>query len=223
MYAYFGFSKIGYFVSVFQTSPGGKNHTQYRFVSICQVRYYFSQTILNYYKGQGHIISKVKSFQRWNISYSFFDRSIINSFIITFYIINSWEYQLYLWGRQQTMLFQNQQFLNPSPLSSFLSSKFYASLSQRVIRRESKTDSYSKDLACIAFCVKTFEPIMIQTCSAPQNDRLIFSFVKDIKVGVKKMTRNRRKMIEKTADSLLLSKHSIQFSALFLLLSAFTK
>ena len=124
MYAYFG-SKIGYFVSVFQTSPGGKYHTQYRFVSICQVRYYFSQTILNYYKGQGHIISKVKSFQRWNISYSFFDRSIINSFIITFYIINSWKYQLYLGGRQQTMLFQNQQFLNPSPLSSFLSSKFY--------------------------------------------------------------------------------------------------
>ena len=34
------------------------------------------------------------------------------------------------------------------------------------------------------------------------------------------MTRNRRKMIKKTADSLLLSKHSIQFSALFLLLSA---
>ena len=44
--------------------------------------------------------------------------------------------------------------------------------------------------------------------------------MKDIKVGVEKMTRNRRKMIEKTADSLLLSKHSIQFSALFLLLSA---
>ena len=33
------------------------------------------------------------------------------------------------------------------------------------------------------------------------------------------MTRNRRKMIEKMADFLLLSKHSIQFSALFLLLS----
>ena len=35
---------------------------------------------------------------------------------------------------------------------------------QRVIRRESKTDSYSKDLlflACVAFCVITFEPIMI--------------------------------------------------------------
>ena len=42
--------------------------------------------------------------------------------------------------------------------------------------------------------------------------------MKDIKVGVEKMTRNRRKMIEKTADSLLLSKHSIQFSALFLVL-----
>ena len=32
------------------------------------------------------------------------------------------------------------------------------------LRRESKTDSYSKDLlflACVAFCVITFEPIMI--------------------------------------------------------------
>lgn len=35
------------------------------------------------------------------------------------------------------------------------------------------------------------------------------------------MTRNCRKMIKKMADSLLLSKYSIQFSALFLLLSAF--
>ena len=47
--------------------------------------------------------------------------------------------------------------------------------------------------------------------------------MKDIKVGVEKMTRNRRKMIEKTADSLLLSKHSIQFSALFLLLSVLNR
>ena len=31
-----------------------------------------------------------------------------------------------------------------------------------------------------AFCVIIFEPIKIQTCSAPQNDRLNFSFVKDI-------------------------------------------
>ena len=34
----------------------------------------------------------------------------------------------------------------------------------------------------IAFCVITFEPIKIQTHSAPQNDRLNFSFVKDTHV-----------------------------------------
>ena len=34
----------------------------------------------------------------------------------------------------------------------------------------------------IAFCVITFETIKIQTHSAPQNDRLNFSFVKDIHV-----------------------------------------
>ena len=34
--------------------------------------------------------------------------------------------------------------------------------------------------APFAFCVITFEPIEVQTCSAPQNDRLNLSFVKDI-------------------------------------------
>ena len=34
----------------------------------------------------------------------------------------------------------------------------------------------------IAFCVITFESIKIQTHSVPQNDRLNFSFVKDIHV-----------------------------------------
>ena len=34
----------------------------------------------------------------------------------------------------------------------------------------------------IAFCVIIFDPIKIQTHSAPQNDRLNFSFVKDIHV-----------------------------------------
>ena len=34
----------------------------------------------------------------------------------------------------------------------------------------------------IAFCVITFDQIKIQTQSAPQNDRLNFSFVKDIHV-----------------------------------------
>ena len=48
-----------------------------------------------------------------------------------------------------------------------------------------------------AFCVITFEPVEVQTCSAPQNDRQNLVFVKDIKVVVKKMTRNRRKVIGK--------------------------
>ena len=45
----------------------------------------------------------------------------------------------------------------------------------------------------IAFCVITFEQIKIQTHLAPQNDGLNFSFVRDIKVVVKKMGRNGRK------------------------------
>ena len=61
---------------------------------------------------------------------------------------------------------------------------------------EANSDCYGKDrmfFASFAFCVITFEPIMIQTCSAPQNDRLNFSFVKDIKVVVEKTARNCRK------------------------------
>ena len=46
----------------------------------------------------------------------------------------------------------------------------------------------------IAFCVITFEPIKVQTCSAPQNDRLNLSFVKDINVDGVKLARNGRKM-----------------------------
>ena len=38
-----------------------------------------------------------------------------------------------------------------------------------------------------AFCVITFEQIKIQTHSAPQNDRLNFSFVKDIHVDGKNL------------------------------------
>ena len=34
-----------------------------------------------------------------------------------------------------------------------------------------------------AFCVITIEPIEVQTRSAPQNDRLNLSFVKDTKEG----------------------------------------
>ena len=49
------------------------------------------------------------------------------------------------------------------------------------------------------FCAITFEPIEVQTCSAPQNDRLNLCFVKDTYVDGKKLARNGRK----TADSLL--------------------
>ena len=73
--------------------------------------------------------------------------------------------------------------------------------------------SYSKTTlvtATFEFCVITFEPIEVQTCSAPQNDRLNLVFVKDIKVDVEKMTRNRHKMIGKTGDSLVCTLHSIQ-------------
>ena len=45
-----------------------------------------------------------------------------------------------------------------------------------------------------AFCVRTFEPIKIQTSSAPQNDRLNLSFEKDIKVFGKQTARNHPRM-----------------------------
>ena len=45
-----------------------------------------------------------------------------------------------------------------------------------------------------AFCVITIVPIMIQTCLAPQNDRLNLSFVKDFHMVGKKMARNGWKM-----------------------------
>ena len=48
--------------------------------------------------------------------------------------------------------------------------------------------------ASFAFYVITFEPIEVQTRSAPQNDRLNLSFVKDEYKVVKKMTRNGPKM-----------------------------
>ena len=47
--------------------------------------------------------------------------------------------------------------------------------------------------ASFAFCVITFEPIKMWTCSAPQNDGLKLIFVKGKKVVVGKMARNGRK------------------------------
>ena len=84
-------------------------------------------------------------------------------------------------------------------------------------KTETKPDTYSKDrifVTSFAFCVITYEPIEVQTFSAPQNDRQNLVFVKDIKVVVKKMTRNRRKVIGKPGDSLLCRLPSIQLSSL---------
>ena len=44
--------------------------------------------------------------------------------------------------------------------------------------------------ALFVFCVITFQPIEVQTCSAPQNDRLNLSFVKDIYVDGGKLARD---------------------------------
>ena len=44
-----------------------------------------------------------------------------------------------------------------------------------------------------AFCVIIHELIKIQTCSAPQNDRMNFIFMKDIYVDNKKVARNSSK------------------------------
>ena len=48
--------------------------------------------------------------------------------------------------------------------------------------------------ALFMFCVISVVPIMIQTCSAPQNDRLNLRFVKDFHIVGTKMARNGPKM-----------------------------
>ena len=53
--------------------------------------------------------------------------------------------------------------------------------------------SFLQKIEIFAVCVITFEPIRIKTHSAPQHDRLRFSFVKDIHVIRGKMARNGRK------------------------------
>ena len=103
-------------------------------------------------------------------------------------------------------------------------SNFAFALPLKAQRRktETKPDIYSKDrifVTSFAFCVITYEPIEVQTFSAPQNHRQNLGFVKDIKVVVEKMTRNRRKVIGKPGDSLLCRLHSIQPSSLGILFS----
>ena len=63
----------------------------------------------------------------------------------------------------------------------------------------------------IAFCEITFDPIKIETHSAPQNDRLNFSFVKDKYVDGEKWSKNdKTQMRRKTCGPF----HSSQNSTL---------
>ena len=56
--------------------------------------------------------------------------------------------------------------------------------------RDERTIFYYLVTSPFAFCVITFEPIEVQTCSPPQNDRLNLSFVKN----GRKLARNGQKM-----------------------------
>ena len=59
--------------------------------------------------------------------------------------------------------------------------------------RDERTIFYYLVTSPFAFCVITFEPIEVQTRSAPQNDRLNLSFVKYNYVDGGKLARNGRK------------------------------
>ena len=92
-----------------------------------------------------------------------------------------------------------------------------AGCQQRVKRRESKTDSYGKrptlfGLRCI-LCHNfwtNYDLDLFCTSKWPSNHQ----FCERYRDSCQKMTRNCRKMIGKTADSLLCPLHSIQFSPL---------
>ena len=47
--------------------------------------------------------------------------------------------------------------------------------------------------------ISTFDPIKIQTRSAPQNDRLNFSFVKDTYIDGEKLARNKGQILSERA------------------------
>ena len=72
---------------------------------------------------------------------------------------------------------------------------------------EAKTERYAKVFVII---LQPFLVIFLTTTFFSFT-KLKFSFEKDIKVVLKKMTRNRRKMIRNTEDSLLCPLHSVQF------------
>ena len=132
------------------------------------------------------------------------------------------------WPHKSCLCLTNHPFLSSLPLASHTHPVIFDSFFSDTLKVEDgffslifwaisdhrrRNTRYENWLLC---CVITFEPIMIKTCLETRNDRLIFSFVKDIEVVVKKMTWNCCKMVGKTADSLLCPFHSIQFSPLVL-------
>ena len=74
----------------------------------------------------------------------------------------------------------------------------------------------SKESAVFPIILRRFL-VIFSTTTIISFTKLNFSFGKDIKEVVEKMTKNCRKMIGKTADSLLCPLHSIQFSTLVFL------
>ena len=60
-------------------------------------------------------------------------------------------------------------------------------------------------LAFIAFCVISVVPIMIQTCSGPQNDRLNFGCMKDFFIVGTKIAINGRKLAIYQMQSLMIN------------------
>ena len=84
--------------------------------------------------------------------------------------------------------------LNPDLLKSYDTKSKYFHFRFFCDFVENSSNGFSALLIFFAFQVIKFVPIKIQTWSAPQNDGLSLSFVKDeYKVG-KKMTRNGHKM-----------------------------
>ena len=82
---------------------------------------------------------------------------------------------------------------------------------------EANSDCYGKGIlfvALFAFCVITYEPIMSQTCSAPQDDLQNFNIAKDIYVDGEKLARNGQKMATYYAASFLSHYRRVLFSHL---------
>ena len=69
----------------------------------------------------------------------------------------------------------------------------YDTNSKTITRMSFLQNRTKRETEILMFCVITFVPRKFQPCSAPQNDRQNFSFVKDAHVVCNKMARYGRK------------------------------